>query len=363
MRRRYAALLVVIVIAVGVLTVTAGRLPYLWSLWETRAQPATSAPAGPGGPAAVSIVNLEATLEGVYHQVSPSVVAIHVVQTVQVPAMPEIPGFPFFGVPGPGAPRRQYRQRLGSGFVWDTAGHVVTNNHVVDGADSISVTFSDGSSAPGKVVGRDPSSDLAVIKVDVAPDRLPPVVVADSTRVTVGQLAIAIGNPFGEQNTMTTGIVSAVGRSLPSSDGAPGGPAYTIPDVIQTDAPINPGNSGGVLLDAQGRLIGVTSAIESPVAASAGIGFAIPAAIVQRVVPALISTGRYEHPWHRGPGWARGSWLRRPGSVPGAQHRGGPDRSAVVASGRQGADRDREAGCAAITTLAIGSRVPCLRPA
>jgi 2-alkenal reductase len=249
----------------------------------------------------VPLAGVETAFERVYQQVSPSVVAIRVVQkqTVQIPAIPEIPGFRFFGPPGPGTPGRQYRYRqgLGSGFVWDKQGDIVTNNHVVDGADRIFVTFSDDTTVPGRLVGTDPSSDLAVIRVDVAPDKLRPVGIADSTRLKVGQLAIAIGNPFGEQNTMTTGIVSAVGRSLPAPDGSSGGPTYTIPDVIQTDAPINPGNSGGVLLDAQGRAIGVTSAIESPVGVSSGIGFAIPSAIVQRVVPALIQTGHDEHPW------------------------------------------------------------------
>jgi serine protease Do len=119
--------------------------------------------------------------------------------------------------------------------------------------------------------------------------------VGDSTLIKVGQFAVAIGNPYGEQNTMTTGIISALGRSLPVDNGAAQGPSYTIPDVIQTDAPINPGNSGGVLLNAAGQVVGVTSAIESPAGTSAGIGFAIPSAIVQKVVPALIKTGRYDH--------------------------------------------------------------------
>jgi 2-alkenal reductase len=126
---------------------------------------------------------------------------------------------------------------------------------------------------------------------------LHPIAIASSTEVKVGQLAIAIGNPFALENTMTVGIVSAVGRVLPVEASGSGQVSYTIPDIIQTDAPINPGNSGGVLVDAQGQLIGVTAAIASPVRASAGVGFAIPSDIVQRVVPALIETGRYEHTW------------------------------------------------------------------
>ncbi len=140
-------------------------------------------------------------------------------------------------------------------------------------------------------------SDLAVVKVDVADKLLQPVQVADSTKVKVGQLTVAIGNPFGLQSTMTVGFVSGLGRLLPTGSDNSQGPSYSIPDIIQTDTPINPGNSGGVLLDARGHLIGVTAAILSPVGASIGIGFAIPSAIVQKTVPALIQTGHYEHPW------------------------------------------------------------------
>jgi serine protease Do len=188
---------------------------------------------------------------------------------------------------------------LGSGFVWDTAGHIVTNNHVVDGATQISVTFADGTTASAKLVGADPDSDLAVIQVSVPASQLHPVQVGDSTQVKVGQFAIAIGNPYGEQNTMTTGIISALGRSLPVENpvSVTQGGTYSIPDVIQTDASINPGNSGGVLLNSDGQVIGVTAAIESPNGTSAGIGFAIPSAIVQRVIPALIKTGHYDHPY------------------------------------------------------------------
>jgi serine protease Do len=157
------------------------------------------------------------------------------------------------------------------------------------------VTFSDGTIVPAKLVGADPDSDLAVVKVDVPADKLHPIQLGDSSAVKVGQLAIAIGNPFGLEGTMTTGIISAVGRSLPADESST--QSYTIPDVIQTDAPINPGNSGGVLVDVQGQVLGVTSAIESPVRANAGIGFAIPSAIVNNVVPVLIKDGKYVHSW------------------------------------------------------------------
>jgi serine protease Do len=149
------------------------------------------------------------------------------------------------------------------------------------------------------VVATDPDSDLAVVKVEAPADELRPVQIGDSTQVKVGQLVIAIGNPFGEQNTMTMGIVSAVGRTLPvdssSQSGATAQPSYSIPDVIQTDAPINPGNSGGVLVDINGRLIGVTAAIESSTNSSAGIGFAIPSAIVKRVIPVLVKGNQVQH--------------------------------------------------------------------
>lgn len=239
----------------------------------------------------------ESTLTGIYDQVNPSVVNIRVISQVSSvisdfgldPSLPGFPGLPESQVPS--------NESLGSGFVWDNQGHIVTNNHVVEGTEMIEVTFADGSVAQAELVGTDPDSDLAVIKVDVPAEDLVPVRVADSTQVKVGQLAIAIGNPFGLEGTMTVGIVSALGRSLPATDGLSGGPVYSIPDVIQTDAPINPGNSGGVLLNASGEVIGVTAAIESPVRASAGIGFVIPASIVQRVIPELIDSGNFAHPY------------------------------------------------------------------
>jgi S1-C subfamily serine protease len=230
------------------------------------------------------------------------VVNIRIVQKQEMttPAFPEIPGlpFPFFAPPNaPQGPQQFYRQGAGSGFVWDKQGHIITNNHVVAGADKISVTFYDGATLSGTVVGTDPDSDLAVVQVQAPADRLQPVQLADSTKIQVGQLAVAIGNPFALQGTMTVGFVSALGRLLPVESNNSQGPSYSIPDVIQTDASINPGNSGGVLVNDQGQVIGVTSAIISPVDASAGIGFAIPSAIVQKVVPMLIKSGHYEHPW------------------------------------------------------------------
>ena len=243
------------------------------------------------------IMAMEGTLEQIYEKVNPSVVNIRVVQKVTTENMGnmQIPNFPFFSLPqGQDQPPEQYQSGLGSGFVWDQQGHIVTNNHVIDGADKIEVTFNDGMIVQADLVGVDPDSDLAVLKVDL-PEGIAPIQLADSDTLKVGQLAIAIGNPFGLDGTMTVGIVSALGRSLPTNEGF--GPTYTIPDIIQTDAPINPGNSGGVLVNDQGQVIGVTSAIESPVRANAGIGFAIPSAIVEKVIPVLITDGHFDHSW------------------------------------------------------------------
>jgi S1-C subfamily serine protease len=258
-----------------------------------------------------AVAAVEGALENIYTKVNPSVVSIQVSQKADSTPLTQMPDLPFrffFGNPqNPGLPQQQlpqeqFRHGAGSGFVWDKEGHIITNNHVVDGADTIRVTFANGSMAAATVVGADPDSDLAVLKVDVPAERLQPVEVADSSQVKVGQLAVAIGNPFTLENTMTVGIVSAIGRQLPVSpgneiQGLETAPTYTIPDIIQTDAPINPGNSGGVLVNDQGQVVGVTAAIESPVRASAGIGFAIPSNIVQKVVPELIKSGKYEHPW------------------------------------------------------------------
>ncbi len=178
----------------------------------------------------------------------------------------------------------------GSGFVWDDAGHIVTNVHVIQNASTANVSFSDHGTYPASLVGMDPDHDLAVLKVDIPKDKLRPIPVGTSHDLQVGQRVFAIGNPFGLDQTLTTGIVSAIGRTIKNESGRP------IEDVIQTDAAINPGNSGGPLLDSAGRLIGVNTAIYSSSGSSAGIGFAIPVDTVQRVVPQLIKTGRVVTP-------------------------------------------------------------------
>ncbi len=236
---------------------------------------------------------IQNTLTQIYDQVNPSVVNIQM--TVKSSSLYyDMPSFP--GMPSMPEGEMPEEEGLASGFVWDTEGHIVTNNHVVADATEITVTFHDGTTVPAEVVGTDVNSDLAVIKVDVPADQLHPVQIADSTGLKVGQLAVAIGNPFGLEGTMTVGFVSAVGRSMAVDSGSLTG-SYTIPDIIQTDAPINPGNSGGVLVNDEGQVIGVPTAIESTSGTNSGIGFAVPSAIVQRIVPALIGEGSVEYSW------------------------------------------------------------------
>jgi serine protease Do len=258
---------------------------------------------GPVAPAE-ALAAFQGTLEDIYNAVSPSVVNIQVAVPASAgmfmtppdatPMAPDATPMPRGGTPGP---NNQFMQQAeGSGFVWDTQGHIITNDHVIDGASRVSVTFSDGTTVTATVVGRDVNSDLAVLLVNAPASLLHPVQLGSSSNLKVGQFVVAIGSPFGFQGTMTTGIISGLSRSLPVGSNT-NGPTYSIPDVIQTDASINPGNSGGVLTDVTGRVIGVTSAIESPVRASSGVGFAVPADIVQKVAPALIANGKYTWPY------------------------------------------------------------------
>ena len=179
----------------------------------------------------------------------------------------------------------------GSGFLWDDKGHVVTNFHVIQGASQATVTLADSREYQAKLVGASPAHDLAVLKIDTDFKRPTPVALGTSHNLSVGQHVFAIGNPFGLDWTLTTGVISALNRSLPNDNGT-----RIIEDLIQTDAAINPGNSGGPLLDSRGRLIGINTAIYSPSGASAGIGFAVPVDTVARVVPQLIKTGQYNPP-------------------------------------------------------------------
>jgi len=179
----------------------------------------------------------------------------------------------------------------GTGFVYDKEGHIITNNHVVESGGKITVRFIDGTTVNARLVGRDPYSDLAVIKVDVSEEKLCPLPLGNSSKLVVGEPVYAVGNPFGLSCSITEGIVSQLGRQLKTKGG------YLIVDVIQTDAAINPGNSGGPLLNRFGEVVGVNTAIYSYTGTFSGVGFAIPSNLVRKVVPSLIEKGYYKHPW------------------------------------------------------------------
>ena len=213
----------------------------------------------------------EDLITNLYERVSPAVVHI----TSRVSTL----NFFFGAVPSEGT---------GSGFILDSEGHVVTNYHVIEGADSIAVTLGNEATVQATVVGVDPPNDLALLRIDVPPEQLTPVELGDSTNLRVGQRAIAIGNPFGLDRTLTTGVISALGRPLQTADD------NVIFNVVQTDAAINPGNSGGPLLDSRGNVIGVNTAIRQD---AEGIGFAVPVDTIKRIIPALIEQGYYPHPW------------------------------------------------------------------
>lgn len=222
----------------------------------------------------------------IYQKAVLSVVNIQVIQGLEgndgTGALPNVPG----------APEDFLERGEGSGFVWDDKGRIVTNQHVIDGAEIVTVIFSDRTQVLAKVLGGDTDSDLAVLELLEPVDGLVPIDLGDSSDVLVGQLAIAIGAPFGQEFTMTSGIVSAVGRTIRS-----GFSQFTIPEVIQTDAPINPGNSGGPLLDRHGRVMGINTQIISRSGSNAGVGLAVPINIAKMVVPALIADGKYEYSW------------------------------------------------------------------
>jgi S1-C subfamily serine protease len=222
---------------------------------------------------------------GLYNQVSPGVVSIFTYTELGPPHNDNIPS------------------GQGSGFVVDEEGYIVTNMHVVSGADQIEVDLLNGTKGWAELIGSDPDSDLAVLKVDLPREALTPLPLGDSDTVQVGEFVVAIGNPFGLSGSMTVGVVSAVGRTLDSERTAPGGAFFTAGDIIQTDAAINPGNSGGPLINLDGQVVGVNRAIRTESftvtgdAANSGVGFAIPVNIVRQVVPSLISEGRYDYPY------------------------------------------------------------------
>lgn len=185
----------------------------------------------------------------------------------------------------------------GSGFIYDNQGHIVTNNHVVAEGDSYEVQFADGNRQRGELVGADVDSDLAVLRVESLPENAQALSLAEFNALRVGQFVVAIGNPFEEQGSLSFGIISGLGRSIISQRLAENGGFYSLPEVIQTDAPINPGNSGGPLLNLNGEVVGVNSAIRSTTGLNTGVGFAIPVAAVERIVPSLIANGAYAYPF------------------------------------------------------------------
>ena len=247
-------------------------------------QGSSASPAAGNADAQSLLAAFEQALNDIYETSLPSVVYIR----VPSPTASAFQGLE--GVPD------ELLWGAGSGFVWDDKGHIVTNHHVVEdlvgGSDEVTVIFADSTQATGKVIGGDPHSDLAVIRLEGEDDRdLRPVTLGDSSVVKAGQLAVAIGAPFGQEFTMTSGIVSAVGRSLSAQS------QFAIPEVIQTDAAINPGNSGGPLLDRLGRVIGINTQIISLSGSFSGVGMAVPVNIAKRVVPSLIEDGEFDYPW------------------------------------------------------------------
>ena len=217
----------------------------------------------------------------IYRRAAPGVVQVTATQVVNSPSVD-----PFFGFP---VPQTQRQEALGSGFVIDKAGHIITNDHVVEGARSVDVSFSNNESMRARIVGVDPSTDVAVLQVDAHSRALTPLPLGDSDAVRVGDSVVAIGNPFGLERTVTTGIVSALQRVIQAPN------SYSIDHVIQTDAALNKGNSGGPLLDAEGRVIGVNSQIQSGSGGNVGIGFAVPIDTVRTVEAQIVKTGHAEH--------------------------------------------------------------------
>lgn len=297
---------------VATLTVAAGlilggaRIDWAQAQAAGRQPIVTVAPVTAEQQSVAAIAPTQEVLSALYDQASASVVNIQV--TISSPLQQEAPfqgspfpfpfPFPFGQGNGPDQPQQAQPARAeGSGFVYDTDGHIVTNNHVVAEADpdNIVVNFANGEWAMAKLVARDPQADLAVLQVTPPANmQLTPLKLAAPGSLRVGYYVAAIGSPFGLDETMTTGVISALGRSMPTDMNGTG-PSYSLPDLIQTDTAINPGNSGGPLLNLKGEVVGVNFAINSSSGSNAGVGFAIPVSVVEKVVPALIKDGTYHY--------------------------------------------------------------------
>jgi putative serine protease PepD len=332
LRTRTATVIAAVALAAGV---TSGAAGYAAVSTDNSASMASTASQTP-----TASSSSRTTVGAIYEGANDSVVEITV--TSQSSSSPS--PFPF----GDGQ-EQQTQQAQGSGFVYDSDGHIVTNEHVVQGATSVKVTFADGSTYKATVVGTDPSTDLAVLEVDAPSSKLHPLTLANSDDVAVGDGVVAIGSPFGLEGTLTTGVVSALDRTIDGTNG------YSIPGAIQTDAAINHGNSGGVLLNMQGEVIGVTSQIESESGGNVGIGFAIPSNMVKSVADQLVSGQKVEH-----------AFL----GVSLEDSESGGARIATVTSGSPAADAGLKAGDVVITfdgesisnseelTAAVGAKHP-----
>lgn len=275
--KRFAFLLLIIPLAACQLSTIGNQLTLQPEPTQAPASVLPPVPTSDLAPVVLDLSQSQDVLANLYERVNPGVVAI---QTIN-----------------------EQGGGLGSGFVYDKDGHIVTNYHVVDGAKELEIDFASGHKARGVVVGQDLDSDLAVIKVDVPSEILSPLSLADSDLIRVGQTVVAIGNPFGLVGTMTMGIVSAKGRTMESLRESSEGNYFTAGDMIQTDAAINPGNSGGPLLNLSGEVIGLNRAIRStgttldgePV--NSGIGYAVSSNIISRVIPTIIESGSYDYPY------------------------------------------------------------------
>jgi S1-C subfamily serine protease len=252
----------------------------LQNSWGTEGQSTASIPTAQStetakqSPAAVELCSHEQLVVNIYQKVNPSVVNV----------TSRLMRYDFFLRVIP-------QEGTGSGFLYHDNGYIVTNNHVVEDAQEIEVTLCDGTTIPAELVGTDPLTDLAVLKIELPKGSPSPLVLGDSSILQPGQLAVAIGNPFGLMGTITTGVISSLNRTLSTGEG------QTMWGIIQTDAAINPGNSGGPLLNSSGQVIGVNTAIFSTSGGSEGVGFAIPVNTIKRIVPQLIQKGYYPHPW------------------------------------------------------------------
>ncbi len=285
MRKRLLATAIVFAVAI-IITIQFSRFIVLSTAVAQQQQINSNSSSSPNSNSSASVSPL--SLNTIFKQVENAVVQI----TSKIPTT---------GAPNPLNPQSPNATALGSGFVYDKQRHIVTNRHVIGDAKVVDVTFVDGNRYTAKVIANDIYSDIAVLQISQNASQqqqqllssLKPLVIGNSSNIQVGDTVIAIGNPFGLSDTMTTGIVSGIGRSLPVAAGG----GFFIPNIIQTDAPTNPGNSGGPLLDIQGKMVGMNTAILSGTNTFSGIGFAIPSDTITKIVPALIEKGYYPHPY------------------------------------------------------------------